>query len=329
MDKHYLTPLFSPDSIAVFAGKWDEPDTQTSQAQALLTVAAGAAFFGHPDLRRRSHHRHAGRPGADARRPRHHCAAARGCRGGARDSRSHQVPRRGGDLQRHQRHAGCRTQSRGTPPRHVPARSELPGFPASARRTQCQRGRNLATPGPLALVSQSGALTSSILDWASKNAVGFSTVVSLGPNTSVDIAQVLDFLASDPADPQHRRLSRRHLQRAPLHERAARGRQRQARGGAQGRAQEGRQPGGQDPFRHHRRQRRRVRRGACGAPVRCGCARSWRCFRRPSAWPRATGRSASVWPSSPTAVALACWRRTGSARSTCNSASFRPKTWPR
>ena len=56
----------------------------------------------------------------------------------------------------------------------------------------------LATPGPLALVSQSGALTSSILDWASQNAVGFSTVVSLGPNTSVDIAQVLDFLASDP-----------------------------------------------------------------------------------------------------------------------------------
>jgi acetyltransferase len=47
-------------------------------------------------------------------------------------------------------------------------------------------------------VSQSGALTSSILDWASQNAVGFSTVVSLGPNTSVDIAQVLDFLASDP-----------------------------------------------------------------------------------------------------------------------------------
>jgi acetyltransferase len=55
----------------------------------------------------------------------------------------------------------------------------------------------MATPGPLALVSQSGALTSSILDWASQNAVGFSTVVSLGPNTSVDIAQVLDFLASD------------------------------------------------------------------------------------------------------------------------------------
>jgi Acyl-CoA synthetase (NDP forming) len=55
----------------------------------------------------------------------------------------------------------------------------------------------LASDGPLALVCQSGALTSSILDWASNNAVGFSAVVSLGPNTDVDIAQVLDFLAHD------------------------------------------------------------------------------------------------------------------------------------
>ncbi|MGL4435973.1 MAG: GNAT family N-acetyltransferase, partial [Giesbergeria sp.] len=56
----------------------------------------------------------------------------------------------------------------------------------------------LARTGPLALVSQSGALTASILDWARNNAVGFSSVVSVGPNTAVDIAQVLDFLATDP-----------------------------------------------------------------------------------------------------------------------------------
>ena len=50
---------------------------------------------------------------------------------------------------------------------------------------------------PLALVSQSGALTASMLDWARKNAVGFSNVVSLGPHTSVDLAEVLDFFAHD------------------------------------------------------------------------------------------------------------------------------------
>ena len=55
----------------------------------------------------------------------------------------------------------------------------------------------LAQSGGLALVSQSGAVSSSILDWAIKNGVGFSAVVALGPNTSVDIAQVLDFLADD------------------------------------------------------------------------------------------------------------------------------------
>ena len=56
----------------------------------------------------------------------------------------------------------------------------------------------MAAPGPIALVSQSGALTASILDWARHNGVGFSNVVSLGPHTSVDMAQVLDYLANDP-----------------------------------------------------------------------------------------------------------------------------------
>ena len=36
MDKHYLTPLFNPASVVVFAGKVDDPTTQTPQAVALL-----------------------------------------------------------------------------------------------------------------------------------------------------------------------------------------------------------------------------------------------------------------------------------------------------
>lgn len=55
----------------------------------------------------------------------------------------------------------------------------------------------MAPPGPLAVVSQSGAVTSSILDWAAKNGVGFSTVVSLGTDSAIGIDQVLDFLADD------------------------------------------------------------------------------------------------------------------------------------
>ncbi len=55
----------------------------------------------------------------------------------------------------------------------------------------------LAAPGPLGLISQSGALTASILDWARSNGVGFSTVISLGPNTAVDLPQALDYLSHD------------------------------------------------------------------------------------------------------------------------------------
>ena len=34
MDQHYLTPLFSPQSIVVFAGDSDQPDSQTALARA-------------------------------------------------------------------------------------------------------------------------------------------------------------------------------------------------------------------------------------------------------------------------------------------------------
>ncbi|MDE2432948.1 MAG: bifunctional acetate--CoA ligase family protein/GNAT family N-acetyltransferase [Burkholderiales bacterium] len=56
----------------------------------------------------------------------------------------------------------------------------------------------LASVGPLALVSQSGSLTASMLDWAVKNGVGFSSVISVGPHSSLRLAEALDFLANDP-----------------------------------------------------------------------------------------------------------------------------------
>jgi acetyltransferase len=40
--------------------------------------------------------------------------------------------------------------------------------------------RSMARPGNVALISQSGALLSAILDWSVRETVGFSTVVSLG-----------------------------------------------------------------------------------------------------------------------------------------------------
>lgn len=54
-----------------------------------------------------------------------------------------------------------------------------------------------AEPGNLALVSQSGALCTAILDWAAARQVGFSAVVSLGDAIDVDFGDMLDFLALD------------------------------------------------------------------------------------------------------------------------------------
>jgi len=55
-----------------------------------------------------------------------------------------------------------------------------------------------ANVGNLALVSQSGALCTAILDWAQMNDVGFSSVVSLGSSADVDFGEILDYLVSDP-----------------------------------------------------------------------------------------------------------------------------------
>lgn len=52
-------------------------------------------------------------------------------------------------------------------------------------------------PGNLALVSQSGALCTAILDWAPPNDIGFSSVVSMGAAADVDFGEILDYLASD------------------------------------------------------------------------------------------------------------------------------------
>ncbi len=55
-----------------------------------------------------------------------------------------------------------------------------------------------ATGGSLALVSQSGALCTAILDWAKSNDVGFSSVVSTGISADVKFGDILDYLESDP-----------------------------------------------------------------------------------------------------------------------------------
>jgi acetyltransferase len=54
-----------------------------------------------------------------------------------------------------------------------------------------------ADPGGIALLSQSGAIATSLIDWAADNHVGFSQIVSLGDMADVDVADYLDLLAGD------------------------------------------------------------------------------------------------------------------------------------
>ncbi|MGM9424634.1 bifunctional acetate--CoA ligase family protein/GNAT family N-acetyltransferase [Hydrogenophaga sp. MI9] len=197
MDKHYLTPLFQPESIAVFAGNHEDPASQIAHARTLCAALTGQRFSGTltfldihtsgtlADLAQtRADLAIIALPPGEALAAlevagRIKCKAALVVGSGANADVAadmHQVARRHG--------------------MHLLGPNSL-GFQRPRIGLNASVAGPMTTVGPLALVSQSGALTSSILDWASQNGVGFSTVVSLGPKTSVDIAQVLDFLASD------------------------------------------------------------------------------------------------------------------------------------
>ena len=69
----------------------------------------------------------------------------------------------------------------------------VPGIKVNASFAHTQ-----ALPGKIAFVAQSGAMTTSMLDWARSNGVGFSHFISLGDSADVDFGDVLDYLASDP-----------------------------------------------------------------------------------------------------------------------------------
>ncbi|NOS97447.1 MAG: bifunctional acetate--CoA ligase family protein/GNAT family N-acetyltransferase [Methylotenera sp.] len=57
--------------------------------------------------------------------------------------------------------------------------------------------KGTAIAGNIAFISQSGALCTAILDWANANDVGFSRVVSMGASVDVDFGEILDYLISD------------------------------------------------------------------------------------------------------------------------------------
>ena len=184
MDKHYLTPLFSPESIVVFAGQADDPAQPDAAWPRRCARPCGRSAYGGTlqflDI-------HTSGTLADLAQSRADLAIIalppdrRGR--GAGDGRPHALPRRAGDLQRHRRRRRPPSCSRSRGAKACTCWG--PTAWASSART-CKLNASAAGPlasaGPLALVSQSGALTASMLDWAQPaTRVGFSAVVSLGP----------------------------------------------------------------------------------------------------------------------------------------------------
>ena len=198
MDDHYLHTLFCPQRIAVFAGRADDPASQTRQARVLREALRAQRFAG--TLQFLDFHGTSGTlaqfaqaradlailalPPADLPPAlelvgRMACSSALVVASGidaAQAAALNAIARRDGI-------------------------ALLGPNSVGLQRPQLQLNASvvgpLAAAGTLALVSQSGALTSAMLNWARRNAIGFSSVVSLGPHSGVDIAEVLDFLASD------------------------------------------------------------------------------------------------------------------------------------
>ncbi len=197
MDKHYLTPLFSPQSIVVFAGRLDAPDTQTAQAVALSEALRAQRFLGtlqFLDVQTSGTLADLAQARADLAiiaLPPEDVASALEI-SGRMACRAAMLISNGTTLE--QSTTWIKIAKREG--MHLLGPNSL-GMQRPSLQLNASAAGPLAAAGSLALVSQSGALTTSMLDWASINGVAFSSVVSLGPHTSVDLAEVLDFLAND------------------------------------------------------------------------------------------------------------------------------------
>ncbi|MCX8522226.1 MAG: bifunctional acetate--CoA ligase family protein/GNAT family N-acetyltransferase [Rhodoferax sp.] len=197
MDKHYLSPLFAPQSILVFAGNTAQQETLPPQARQLLENLRAQAFkasLHFLDIHSNGTLAELAQTRADLTiiaLPAAETLAALEI-AGRMGSRSVLIISSGigAELAAALQQVARRDNLQLLGPNSL-------GFQNPLLQLNASVAGPLARPGSLALVSQSGALTASMLDWASSNAVGFSQVVSLGPHTVVDLAQVLDYLAND------------------------------------------------------------------------------------------------------------------------------------
>src|SRR5690606_27987588 len=68
------------------------------------------------------------------------------------------------------------------------------GFLSPVRGINASFAHMSPPAGALAFVTQSGAIATSIIDWAAGKNIGFSHLISLGEMSDVDFGDLLDFL---------------------------------------------------------------------------------------------------------------------------------------
>lgn len=72
------------------------------------------------------------------------------------------------------------------------------GFIAPGSRLNASFANGMPKAGHVAFVSQSGALCTSVLDWALQGKIGFSCFVSLGNTLDIGFGDLIDYLGEDP-----------------------------------------------------------------------------------------------------------------------------------
>ena len=72
------------------------------------------------------------------------------------------------------------------------------GVIAPAAKLNASFAAQMPLAGDLALISQSGAIATGMVDWGVSRSVGFSAIVSIGDKIDVDFGDLLDYFALDP-----------------------------------------------------------------------------------------------------------------------------------
>ena len=183
MEQHLLTPLIEPNTITVWFDASTSAVTQSALRTQLQSSRAKVSFWPEPAGEKLDLALIASSPESLLQSLSE--AAAKRCKA-AIILTSHVSISLQHELRDHARRLGIALVG----PASFGIQRPSQGLNASTCSTTALEGR-------VALLSQSGALASAILDWAGEYKVGFSAVITLGNESDVDLARALDFLAND------------------------------------------------------------------------------------------------------------------------------------